>query len=82
MKNPRYRQLIISFVIELVVYGILVVAYFYLVLQYLRGFLTDLYSNNLLVYAFLGLGLIVIQAVVLEAITSFLINRLNLERLE
>ena len=82
MDKSKIRTLIINFIIELVIYGILVVAYFYLVLRYLRVFLTDLYYNNLVVYAILGLILIVVQAVVLEAVTSFLLDRLRLERLE
>lgn len=74
--------MIINFIIEMVIYGILVIAYFYLVLRYMGVFLNDLYHNNLVVYAILGLILIVAQAVVLEAVTSFLIDRLRLERLE
>jgi len=44
--------------------------------------LTDLYYSNLRVYAIAALVLIVVQAVFLEWITSFLIERLGLERLE
>ena len=82
MDKSKIRKLIVNFIIELVIYGILVVAYFYLVLRYLRLFLTDLYHDNLVVYAIIGLILIVVQAVVLEAVTSFLLDRLRLERLE
>ena len=82
MEKSKIRKLIINFIIELVIYGILVVAYFYLVLRYLRLFLTELYHDNLVVYAIIGLILIVVQAVVLEAVTSFLLDRLRLERLE
>ena len=82
MDKSKIRKLIVNFIIELVIYGILVVAYFYLVLRYLRVFLTDLYNNNLIIYAILGLILIVVQAVVLEAVTTFLLDRLRLERLE
>ena len=82
MGNSKIRNMIINFIIELVIYGILVVAYFFLVLRYLRIFLTDLYQNNLIAYAIIGLILIVVQAVVLEAVTSFLLDRLRLERLE
>jgi len=82
MDKSKIRTLIINFIIELVIYGILVVAYFYLVLRYLGAFLNNLYHNNLLVYAILGLTLIVAQAVVLEAVTSFLLDRLRLDRLE
>ena len=82
MDKSKIRTLIINFIIELIFYGILVVAYFYLVLRYLGEFLNNLYHDNLLVYAILGLTLIVAQAVVLEAVTSFLLDRLRLERLE
>lgn len=82
MKNPPFRTLIINFIIELAVYGVLIVIYFLIVLQLLRGILTQLYYNNLIIYAFLGLVLIVAQGVLLEWVTSFLLNRLKLERLE
>jgi hypothetical protein len=82
MKNPKVRKLVINFAIELVVYGLLVLAYFLLVLRYLNEILTELYNNNLITYAFLGLGLVVAQGVVLEFITSFIISKLRLERLD
>ena len=76
------RLLLRNFAIELIVYAILVVAYFFLILRTLGPWLTDLYASNLRVYAVASLVLIVVQAVILEAITSFLIDRLGLERLE
>ena len=76
------RLLLRNFAIELIVYAILVVAYFFLILRTLGPWLTDLYDSNLRVYAVASLVLIVVQAVILEAITSFLIDRLGLERLE
>lgn len=82
MKNPSVRKLVINFAIELVVYGILVLGYFLLVLRYLNSILTELYENNMVVYAFLGLGLVVAQGVVLEYVTSFIITKLRLERLD
>jgi hypothetical protein len=36
----------------------------------------------MIVYAFLGLGLVVAQGVVLEYVTSFIITKLRLERLD
>jgi len=82
MKNPKVRKLVINFAIELVVYGFLVLAYFLLVLRYLNNILNVLYNNNLIIYAFLSLGLVVAQGVVLEFITSFILSRLRLERLD
>jgi hypothetical protein len=82
MKNPSVRKLVINFAIELVVYGILVLGYFLLVLRYLNSILTELYENNMIVYAFLGLGLVVAQGVVLEYVTSIIITKLRIERLD
>ena len=82
MEHGTRRKLIRNFIIELVVYGALIIVYFLLVLRFLGDWLYELYDSELRLYAFLALALIVIQAVVLEAITSFLITRLGLERLE
>lgn len=81
-ETNSFRSLVINFAIELVVYGFLVVGYFYVVLRFLETFLADLFGNNLTLYAFLGLGLVVAQGVLLETITSFILDWLNLERLE
>lgn len=76
-----FRELIRNFVIELIVYGILLVIYFFVALRYLADPLSNLFNNNLVVYAIIGLGLIVIQAVFLEFITSLLFDFLGLHRL-
>lgn len=80
MRETNVKILVRNLIIELIVYGILLIGYFFLVLRYLNDFLTDLFLNQLIVYAFLGLGLIVAQGVVLEALTSFLIRKLRLDR--
>jgi hypothetical protein len=76
------RRLIRNFLIELVLYALLVAIYFVLVLSTIGDWLTKLYYENLNLYAFVALALIVTQAVVLEMVTTFLIERLGLERLE
>ncbi|MCI0394822.1 MAG: hypothetical protein L0322_07765 [Chloroflexi bacterium] len=76
------RRLVRNFVVELVVYAVLVVAYFLLVLRLLGDWLAGLYRSNLILYAPLALALIVLQGVLLEMLTAFLIERLGLERLE
>lgn len=82
-KNPRvpFREMIRNFIIELIVYGLLLVAYFYLALRYLAAPLSRLFDNSLIVYAVLGLILIVVQAVFLEFVTSLLFDFLGLHRL-
>lgn len=76
------KRLIKNFAIELIVYGTLVVVYFLVVLQTIGDWLYSLYENNLPVYAIAALVLIVVQGVFLEMVTTFLIERLGLERLE
>ena len=82
MRDPKAMILIRSFAIEVLIYTALIVGYFFLVLRFLGRPLEKLFASNLILYAFVALALIVAQAVVLELITSFLINRLGLERLE
>jgi hypothetical protein len=82
LRNLKVWLLIRNFVIELIIYGLLVAGYFYLVLRLLGEPLKSLFDENLLLYAVLALALIVAQSVLLQAITSFLLARLKLERLE
>ena len=81
-QKPNLQKLVRNFIIELAVYGILLVIYFFAVLQYLGGMLSNLFLNNTTLYAIAGLALIITQAVVLEAVTSYLIRLLHLDRLE
>ncbi|MBA2434854.1 MAG: hypothetical protein M3Q86_11610 [Verrucomicrobiota bacterium] len=66
------RKTLYSFAGELVVYGILVVAYFFLVLHFLGDWLANLNRENVKLYAFVAIGLIIGQAVVLEAVTTLI----------
>jgi len=80
MENKNLRILIRNFAIELAIYGGLLVIYFFAVLRYLGEFLTKLFHTQNYLYAFLGLGLIVVQAVLLEVISSYAIRLLRLDR--
>jgi hypothetical protein len=82
MKNEDARKLVRNFVIELVVYGALVLAYSWVVLRWLSEPLRELFQGNLLLYALLTLGLIVAQGAVLDGVTAFLLSLLPTERLE
>jgi hypothetical protein len=79
-KGP-FRALIRGFIIEVIVYGALLVVYFSFGLRYLEAPLTKLFGENLVLYAFVGLGLIVTQAFILEFLTSLLFDFLGLHRL-
>ena len=89
MENPTQDKsrlkipvVVRNFLIELFLYGFLVVVYFLLALRYLNHILTELFQSNLVGYAFLALFLIVVQGVLLDSLTSYLLKKLKLERLE
>jgi hypothetical protein len=62
-----------SFLIELVVYGLLVVGYYFSVLYFLGSWLGELFHHQRQVYAAVALALMVGQAVLLDAVTHLLL---------
>lgn len=83
-RNPRvsYKILIRNFFIEIVIYGGLVAMYYVVVLRFLASPLNILFDRSLQGYAVVGLLLIVAQGVLLERLTFFLLERLELQRFE
>jgi len=81
-KTSNIRILIRNFLIELVLYGVLVVGYFLVALRLLNDYLNDLFFSNMVLYAILALFLIVVQGVLLDGVTSFLLNQIKLDRLD
>jgi hypothetical protein len=63
-----------AFLIELVVYAIFVIGYFFLVLHFLGEWLNALEIRHRYTYAAVATLLIIGQAVLLEAITTFLLR--------
>ena len=63
-----------SFVLELLLYTVLVVVYVLVVLSFMGGWLKGLYDHGKLRYAVVCLLLIIGQGVVLETITSALLR--------
>jgi len=70
--KPRHAAR--SFLFELIVYAGLVVAYVFLVIGLLGGWLAGLYAHNKVGYAFAALLLIIGQGVVLEMVTTILLK--------
>lgn len=66
-----------AFLIELVVYAALVVAYFFLVLHLLGTWLNQLETHHRYTYAGVAILLIIGQAVLLESLTTFLLRMLR-----
>ena len=73
MKKETARTLR-AFLIELVIYTILVVGYFFLVLHFLGEGLHQLEIRHRYTYAGVSILLIIGQAVVLENVTTFLLR--------
>ncbi len=63
-----------AFLIELAVYAVLVTGYFFLVLHFLSGWLQDLHLDHVKLYALVAIALMIGQAVVLEAVTTWLLR--------
>jgi hypothetical protein len=69
-----------SFSVELVVYGVLVVAYFFLVLHFLGHWLYHLFQDERKTYAAVALLLIIGQGFVLEVLTRALLGLIRGKR--
>jgi hypothetical protein len=63
-----------AFVIELAIYAVLVITYFFLVLNLLGQWLYELEIHRRYTYAAVAILLIIGQAVLLESVTTFLIR--------
>jgi len=63
-----------AFLIELAIYAVLVVAYFFLVLHFLGGWLHQLEAHHRYTYAGVAILLMIGQAVVLQNVTTLLLR--------
>jgi hypothetical protein len=63
-----------SFVLELLIYTLLVIVYVLLVLNFMSGWLKNLYDQGKTRYAIICLLLIIGQGIVLETVTSVLLR--------
>ncbi len=81
-RSAELRRIVRFVAIELLIYAGLVVTYAAVAFHFLGTQLDTLFKKNLTLYAIIALVLIVGQGVLLEQLTSFLLNRLRLERFE
>jgi len=61
-------------------YSLLLVGYYFVVLRWLQDWIQDIYLQNLTLYAFVGLGLILIQGAFLDLVTSLLLKYIKLDQ--
>lgn len=66
-----------AFLIELAIYAVLVVGYFFAVLHFLGGWLFQLQQHHHYTYAGVALLLVIGQAVVLENVTTLLLRMIR-----
>ena len=71
--RKEVKSSLISFCVELVIYAVLVIAYYFLVLHLLGGWLLRLFEHDRRVYAVTALGLIICQGLLLEVLTRLLL---------
>jgi hypothetical protein len=76
--DPSLLPLLRSLMLELAIYIPLVVLYFLLALRYANDYLTQLYQTNTISYAIIAITAIVVQAVLLERLTAWLLRRFGL----
>lgn len=80
MRRMEPGKLFRNLLIEMLIYSALIFGYYSLVLRYLGDWITAIFDSNLVHYAFMGLGLIFVQAVVLDLVTSFLMKYIKLDQ--
>jgi hypothetical protein len=76
------KNLLRSFLAELVLYAALVAGYFAAVMHFLGNWVYELFQHDRKVYAFVALGLIVTQGFLLEVLTRALLALAHREREE
>jgi hypothetical protein len=72
--KPFRTRIAVRFVVEMVIYLVLVSVYLGLVLHFLVEWLKDLFLRQPAVYAFVSIIMMILQAVGLEKLTAILVN--------
>ena len=80
MKKLEPRILFRNLLIEIVIYGVLIFGYYLMVLRWLGDWMMSIFQSDLILYAVTGLGLIVVQAALLDLVTSFLMKYIKLDQ--
>jgi len=77
-QDPSLQPLLRSILLEIAIYVPVVAAYYWLILRYASDKFTSLYQDSLARYAIAAILAIVIQGVLLEMLTSWLLRRFGL----
>ena len=80
MKKMEPRLLFRNLLVEIIIYSVLIFGYYLIVLRWMGDWLMNMFNTNLVYYSLVGLGLIFIQAVLLDFVTSFLMKYIKLDQ--
>ena len=78
--DAKGKNAVISILIEVAIYAVLIVAYFFLALHFLGDWLAEIYQRDRRVYAVVSLLLIVGQGLLLETLTTALLRWIHSKR--
>lgn len=81
-RKLRGSKVVRAVALELVIYGALVTVYFFSVLHFLGDWLVTLERQRIRTYAAVAILLVIVQAAVLEAVTTRLLRWLRRGRAE
>ncbi len=73
----EHKRSLVSFGLQLVIYGALVLGYLFGVLYFLSDWIYQIEAKDRSLYAVLSLLLIVAQGLILEALTTGLLNLIH-----
>ena len=77
-QDPSLQPLLRSILLEIAIYVPVVATYFWLILRFASDTFASLYQDSLALYAIAATLVIVIQGVMLEMLTSWLLRRFGL----
>jgi hypothetical protein len=78
--DPSLTPLLRSVLLELAIYAPLVTLYFIIVIRLAGPIFTNLFNQSLIAYAFFATLTVVLQGILLEALTSWLLRRIGLRQ--
>ncbi|MBT3239988.1 MAG: hypothetical protein HON98_04180 [Chloroflexi bacterium] len=76
-KKP-FQAMLRNYLIETIIYGGVAYFYYKFGLQLLTNFTAELFDSDLKLFAVFSVGVILVQALILEAIISLIVNSLGL----
>ncbi len=77
-QDPSLRPLLRSILLEIAIYVPIVAVYYWVILRYASDKFTSLFQDSLPLYAIAATLAIIIQGVLLEMLTSWLLRRFGL----